>query len=432
MHSGFSRLGFFICLLLVGACASSNPPATFAAGDIWPRFMADLRPGISESKVPALLPHDVLVVPPADSVPSAQASWSGVWSGWAGKGRLVDMQLAVDSVTREAATLVVVRTVAGQPRLEHETVARFEGNELVGELPGGTVMHYRMRDLNTIEFVWHTNDGGWMAGVLSRSDPTSHMSRVRIPTGMTEGGNAISLNAVVYRPDMAGPYPALIFNHGSTGIGNNPELFALTWVEPNIARWFTRRGWMVVFPQRRGRGGSGGDYAEGLEPDGSGYSVRPEVSLPGVDRALDDLDAIVSWLANDPDADPARLLIGGYSRGGILSIAYAGTRPEKVRGVINFVGGWLGDRSVSTRAINREVFERGARFKRPTLWLYADHDPYYGLAHSRSNFEAFQQAGGVGDFEVLPVAANRNGHRVIEDSELWSEHLERYVGALAQ
>jgi acetamidase/formamidase len=33
------------------------------------------------------------------------------------------------------------------------------------------------------------------------------------------------------------------------------------------------------------------------------------------------------------------ILIGGVSRGGVLSIAYAGMHPEEVSGVLNFVGG---------------------------------------------------------------------------------------------
>jgi len=250
---------------------------------------------------------------------------------------------------------------------------------------------------------------------------------VKIPTTMTEDGVGVSLEAVIYKPEGEGPFPTLVFNHGSTGLGNDPALFGQTWAEPNIARWFTERGWLVVFPQRRGRGKSGGQYAEGLEADGSGYSTRPEVSLPGVDRALADIDAVVDWLAEQAEVNSARMLIGGQSRGGILAIAYAGTRPDVFFGAINFVGGWMGDRLPATRTINREVFERGARSALPTLWLYADHDPFYSLDHSRSNFDAFIRAGGLGKFHVLPVDDGQNGHHVVSDSPLWGELFEAFI-----
>jgi dipeptidyl aminopeptidase/acylaminoacyl peptidase len=48
------------------------------------------------------------------------------------------------------------------------------------------------------------------------------------------------------------------------------------------------------------------------------------------------MDAVLAF----PFVDPTRVVIGGQSRGGILSIAYAGQRPEQVKGVVNFVGGW--------------------------------------------------------------------------------------------
>ena len=95
---------------------------------------------------------------------------------------------------------------------------------------------------------------------------------------------------------------------------------------------------------------------------------------------------------------PGPVLLLGQSRGGILSVAYAGLHPEKVRGVINFVGGWVGDGCRNAIAINRALMNRGARFPRPMLWLYGENDPFYALDHTRGNFEAFRAAGGRGRF----------------------------------
>jgi len=427
-----------VCLLLaLSACSStsSNPVNSKLSKTApkksmpttWPDFVPQLLPGISESPDPAVIPPDVSIAAPSDATSKDRAAWSGVWSGWGGAGRTIELALAVEQVDDDAASIVVVRTVANVPRLEHRARALFDGDELVSSLPSGTVMRYRLRNANTIEFIWRSPKGGWMTGLLSRTNPASSLSKVKIATTLTEDGAPVVLEAVVYKPAGDGPFPTLVFNHGSTGAGNDPAIIAMTQVEPDIGRWFTERGWMVVFPQRRGRGKSGGLYAEGLENDGSGYSIRPEISLPGVDRALADIDAVVAWLGEQGDADMARLLIGGQSRGGILAVTYAGTRPKVFMGAINFVGGWMADRLPATREINLTIFTRGAQTKVATLWLYADQDPFYSLEHSRSNFDAFIAAGGDGEFHTLPVQAGQNGHNAISDASLWSNFVDAFV-----
>jgi pimeloyl-ACP methyl ester carboxylesterase len=109
-----------------------------------------------------------------------------------------------------------------------------------------------------------------------------------------------------------------------------------------LARFFVQRGWAVIMPSRRGRGGSE-EYDEGFGIDRSrGYTCDPSLSMPGADRALRDIEAAMGAILTMPFVDPSRVVIGGVSRGGILSVAYAGQHPEQVKGVINFVGGWLG------------------------------------------------------------------------------------------
>lgn len=107
---------------------------------------------------------------------------------------------------------------------------------------------------------------------------------------------------------------------------------------------------MTLFPQRRGRGKSGGDYGEGLASDGSGYSC--DAAIAGFERAVDDPDAVMRHLRGWPDVDQSRLAIGGVSRGGILSIAYAGMPPAMFQGAINFNGRWLGRGCATHEAVN--------------------------------------------------------------------------------
>jgi hypothetical protein len=59
----------------------------------------------------------------------------------------------------------------------------------------------------------------------------------------------------------------VVINHGSTGEGTDPTLFRNTWHDLGLADFLNERGWLVAFPQRRGRGKSDGLYDEGFSPE---------------------------------------------------------------------------------------------------------------------------------------------------------------------
>ena len=244
-----------------------------------------------------------------------------------------------------------------------------------------------------------------------------------IPSG--EAGARLEI--VVAKPQYQGPYPTIIFNHGSTGQGRNKSLYSRTWCPAVVGSYFVERGWMILFPQRRGRGKSGGTYGEGLAPDGSGYSCNVEIALAGFERAVEDLDAVLRHLRERSDVDQSQLAIGGASRGGILSIAYAGMRPATFRGAINFNGGWLGRTCANYEIVNPRLFERGAPAGISTLWLHGSYDQYYRIGHCRGNFERFLSAGGQGKF--IAAAA---GHGLLFKPALWKKHLDHYMDAIAR
>jgi pimeloyl-ACP methyl ester carboxylesterase len=252
-------------------------------------------------------------------------------------------------------------------------------------------------------------------------------AREFIGTSLIEDGKPVRLELLVRKPDGPGPFPTVVFNHGSTGRGDAPESFRRSWWSPAASAYFVERGWMVVFPQRRGRGASDGRYDEGFETDRSRYACLPALSLPGVERAIEDLDAVMSHLRSRRDVLHSRILLAGQSRGGILSIAYAGERPDAVVGVVNFVGGWMGDRCPNAVTINSGTFRRGGRFPRATLWLYGDQDPFYSLSHSKDNFTAFVAAGGKGQFLSYWVPGQNSGHALIAYPRLWTDDLTRYL-----
>jgi poly(3-hydroxybutyrate) depolymerase len=91
-------------------------------------------------------------------------------------------------------------------------------------------------------------------------------------------GQNVRLAIRIYKPPTEGKLPTLVFNHGSTGTGRDPNLFAKPQQFSQLAQFFVQHGWAVVMPSRRGRGGSEGEYDEGFAIDRSrGYTCDPSL-----------------------------------------------------------------------------------------------------------------------------------------------------------
>jgi dienelactone hydrolase len=386
------------------------------------------------------LPSDAVVA--ATTPGSAFQQWGGVWVGvWGGSPKHI---LLVESVS-EDGTAHVVYAIGDNPYAgTQRRWLRLEG------VASGRTLKVTGKEFSaTYEIV---EDGGLKArferggeassAAMTKADlasltkPDAVVAWTRgtsefLQTDLIEDGRSVRLEAVIFRPPGTGPFPLAVINHGSTGRGVNPGRYTQTWFANDLADFLNDRGWIVAFPQRRDRGKSDGLYDEGFaENRMRGYTGDIDITLRGADRALSDIDAAISALRRRQDVAPAPVLVGGVSRGGVLSIAYAGLHPEQVVGVINFVGGWLGENSSTASTVNRFLFERGASYGRPTIWIYGQHDTYYSIAHSRDNFAAFEKAGGKGKFLELDMPVGQ-GHSVIRRPDLWSGPIDSYLSSLA-
>ena len=121
-----------------------------------------------------------------------------------------------------------------------------------------------------------------VAGSSARAAPKTVFEHLMVPLSLD--GEQVRLAVRIYRPEGPGPFPTLVVHHGSTGRGNKPELFARYWPESGIIEYFASRGWCVVFPSRRGRGGAAaGPKActmKGLHPSGTGTAWNPVIRCP--------------------------------------------------------------------------------------------------------------------------------------------------------
>jgi dienelactone hydrolase len=387
------------------------------------------------------LPLDAKMASTAESEPAAQRQWAGAWVGaWGGTLKHI---LLVESVADDGLASVIY-AIGDNPsfgirRQWSRQKATVSGRTL--EITGASFSAtYDLMDGRALKATY-TRGNTISQATMMRTDfaeltkPGTVVEWTRgkselLPTDLIEDGKPVRLEVVIFKPSGDGPFPLAVINHGSTGRGANPAIFTETWFDVGLADILNERGWIVAFPQRRGRGKSDGLYDEGFAASREmGYTCESEISLRGANRALGDIEAAISALRRRHEVTRSRILIGGQSRGGVLAVAYAGAHPDQILGVINFVGGWIAEGCPTAKIINETLFRQGAHYDRPTLWLYGNSDRFYSMAHSRTNFAAFENSGGHGTFLEFDVPGD-NGHRLMLHPKLWSAPVENYLGSL--
>jgi pimeloyl-ACP methyl ester carboxylesterase len=128
-------------------------------------------------------------------------------------------------------------------------------------------------------------------------------------------GDDVQLFAKLHLPIGDGPFPAMIIVHGSS-----PETYDFMY--KGISNFFARRGYAVLFFDKRGTGQSEGVYTE--TPDTMLYYAR-------------DVVAVAKYLTHHPRIDAARVGVWGHSQGGWIG-PLAATLTEDIRFVINVSG----------------------------------------------------------------------------------------------
>src|SRR5439155_15234586 len=148
----------------------------------------------------------------------------------------------------------------------------------------------------------------------------------------------------------------------------------------------------------------------------------------GLDRAIEDLDAVMAFVGQQTWVDRSRWLLAGMSRGGFLSIVYASLRPTDARGVINFAGGWTAEGCDRQIRFHEPTLARAGRATRiPELWLYSENDRNYGPAAVRAYHRAFTGAGGTADLHVFgPIGPD--GHILLPRSvSVWTSAVDGFL-----
>lgn len=171
----------------------------------------------------------------------------------------------------------------------------------------------------------------------------------------------LKIEAYVFKPEGAGPFPVVIYNHGSRA-GHEREERPFAYVGEMLAR----SGYVVVVPERRGYGKSdGATFSEAVGDDrGSRFVAR-------VQEETDDMLAGVEFVKTLPYADTKRMAVMGWSFGGIVSV-FGASRSTAFRAVVDQAGGALTwDHSPAMRSALKEA---AGKIRVPLLGMVAEND----------------------------------------------------------
>jgi dienelactone hydrolase len=238
----------------------------------------------------------------------------------------------------------------------------------------------------------------------------------------------LRIQAYLYKPDGDGPFPVVIYNHGSR---DGREQVSVPF--QYVGKMLTRAGYVVLVPERRGYGKSDGSiWWQEAGKDQFRLIARLQAET-------DDVLAAIDYLRTVRFADTSRMGIMGWSFGGIVTML-AVSRSAAFLVAIDQAGGALAwDENAQLRSVLVAAAEKSAT---PTLFMVASNDrttssittlaeifKKRGVPHRMIIYESFTPTQGT------RVAAP--GHAVFsaQGASVWEsdvvQFLGRYLGANA-
>ena len=187
------------------------------------------------------------------------------------------------------------------------------------------------------------------------------------PEEVTFPSGKLQLHGFLWKPEGKGPFPTVVWNHGSEKLpGQRPEL----------GRFYVEHGYVFFVPHRRGQGRSPGDYIQDLVAQAPPQDRnRRMVQLQ--EAEVEDVVAALDYMKSQAFVDPSRIAISGCSFGGIQTLL-AGERDLGVKALVPFAPGAMSwDYSPP---LQERLKEAVAHAKAPIFLLQAEND--FSLAPS--------------------------------------------------
>jgi dienelactone hydrolase len=188
----------------------------------------------------------------------------------------------------------------------------------------------------------------------SEAAGSSNYTEVFYPSG------ELRIQSYLYKPSGAGPFAAVIYNHGSRRGSERRSV-----PEPHIGKFLTGAGYAALVIERRGYGRSDGPTF----PEAFNYDKKNLV--PRLQLEADDAIAAAEYLRSLSYVDAKRIGIMGWSFGGIVTM-FASSRSGVFAAAVSQAGGaltWKGNPDVA-----KALIAAAQKTTTPTLLMIAAND----------------------------------------------------------
>lgn len=195
----------------------------------------------------------------------------------------------------------------------------------------------------------------------------------------------LRLKAFLWKPNGAGPFPTVLFCHGSGGSdADHTAGLRITQAAEKLAPLFLKHGYAFLYLFRRGQGLSvdQGTFIQDIlrrEEATKGKEARQHLQfmLATTDH-LDDVLAGLAFLKGAPAIDPKRIAIAGHSLGGQLTLL-AAEHDNTVRAAVTF--GAAADSWERSPKLRERLRSAAERITAPIMLIQAVND--YSTAPSQ-------------------------------------------------
>src|ERR1700742_1099338 len=232
------------------------------------------------------------------------------------------------------------------------------------------------------------------------------------------------LHGVVYKPSGPGPFPAVLYNHGSAGGMLSKDAFDA------LGPVFVSHGWVLFGPFRRGQGLSAAagayirDQIAAAEKKGGMAAADTEaVRLLQTDH-LDDQLAGLAWLQQQSFVQKDRIAVAGNSFGGI-EVVFGAERGRYCAG-IDSAGGAQSWREAPQ--LQAAMIRAVRNSKIPIFFFQAAND--YDLSPSKTLSAAMKDAGKPFELKIYPAYGDSqdDGHTLgYFGASVWEDDVFRFL-----
>jgi dienelactone hydrolase len=219
------------------------------------------------------------------------------------------------------------------------------------------------------------------------------------PELVTYANSGLVLRGFLARPAGDGPFPAIVFNHGSEKLPGARE---------GQVEFYTRHGFVLFVPHRRGHGRSEGPYVMDVV-NAAPAEKRGTVLAQQLVEQVDDVAAAVHFVKRQPFVDPARVAVVGCSFGGIEALL-AAERDLGIRAAVDFAGAAMAWGHDESGPLRDRMIAAARQARVPVFLLQAEND--FDTRPTKVLTEEMERAGRSHRSKIFPPhgASPKEGH----------------------